>query len=697
MFQPVERVIWSPGANWPQWAMIQCPVFEIFFGGARGGGKTDGVLGEWLAHANQYGDKAAGLMVRRTRTELIDTIERSKAIYGPLHWKYQEQDKIWRCPKGSRLRFAYLERDADAELYQGHSYTRVYIEEVGNFPSPVPVMKLMATLRSGAGVPVGMRLDRQSRRSGASMGESALRRSGAARQQGHFRSCDRAQPRVHPVKVDNNVFIDAEAYKQRLRASGSAELVAAWLAGDWSVTLGAFFDCWDTNRHVIRPFDVPKDWMRFRSMDWGSASPFSVQWWAVVTDDYDINDHHLPRGCMVLYRTWYGMKPGQPNVGLKLHAAEVGKGIYEREKGEEISYGVLDPSAFAEDGGPSIAESMGTGSGGKVWFRRADNRRIKFKGSVGGWNEMRSRLVGNDDGHAMLVVFSTCVDFIRTVPFLQHDPEHIEDVLTDSEDHEGDCCRYACMSRPYARVKEEPKPEDISAAMRRSSRPHNRAIGGRTDFDCYRYGAMLATSPEVQSCVPPSSVPTIQEFRGVRYYRCGAYFQHNEVTAASGGMVASSRVDHRAAIISFTRTTTVPTTAIGNLECLTAQEHGLLHGPAQARVTAASSLKLAHGSAAWPERSGQRWHAQHGKICAGVTPPRYAVREQCRTSMASKRASAGYAESVGRHCRAEISGRRPARWIAAGPNSLHHDRTPHQVLERLQIGRLPVNRSHDAD
>ena len=42
----VERVIWSPGANWPQWAMIQCPVFEMFFGGARGGGKTDGVLGE---------------------------------------------------------------------------------------------------------------------------------------------------------------------------------------------------------------------------------------------------------------------------------------------------------------------------------------------------------------------------------------------------------------------------------------------------------------------------------------------------------------------------------------------------------------------------------------------------------------------------------------------------------------------------
>ena len=43
-----------------------------------------------------------------------------------------------------------------------------------------------------------------------------------------------------------------------------------------------------------------------------------------------------------------GMRPGEPNVGLKLHAEEVGKGIAEREQGENIAYGVLDPSAFKE-------------------------------------------------------------------------------------------------------------------------------------------------------------------------------------------------------------------------------------------------------------------------------------------------------------------------------------------------------------
>ena len=462
MNDPAYRVIWSPGSNYAQWELLECPIFEIFFGGARGGGKTDGMLGEWIGHANRYGEHAIGLMVRRTRAELVETIERSRMIYAPLGWKLNETEKTWRAPNGARLRFAYLERDADADLYQGHSYTRVYVEEAGNFPSPAPVMKLMATLRSGAGVPVGLRLTGNP--------------GGPGHQWCKARYIDPAPlgnvviddpttglARVFiPSKVDNNQFIDVEAYKQRLRASGSKELVRAWLDGDWSVAMGAFFDCWDTSRHIIPPFEIPKDWLRFRSMDWGSASPFSVGWWAIVQDDLMMHGHLLPRGCMVRYREWYGMAPGQPNVGLKLYAEKVGEGIAEREKDESISYGVLDPSAFLQDGGPSIAERMGTATAGKIWFRRADNQRVRGAGNMGGWDVMRSRLVGKPDGPPMIVCFSTCIDSIRTIPFLQHDPDRPEDIMTDSEDHAGDEWRYACMSRPWVPVKEEPKPENVS-------------------------------------------------------------------------------------------------------------------------------------------------------------------------------------------------------------------------------------------
>jgi hypothetical protein len=463
---PGTSVAWSPGLNPAQWALLECPVFEVFFGGARGGGKTDGVLGEWAAHANRYGEHAIGLMVRRSRTELVETIERSKQIYGPLGWKYNEVEHMWRGPDGARLRFAYLERDADADRYQGHSYTRLYIEEIGNFPNPAPLLKLMATLRSGAGVPVGLRATGNPGGAGHHWVKARYIDPAPAGNE-IIRDPLTGLERVFiPSRVDNNQHIDIGAYKQRLRGSGSSELVRAWLDGDWSVTLGAFFDCWDDRRHVIAPFPIPKEWMRFRSMDWGSASPFSVGWWAIVQDDYplmgELGTRILPRGCMVRYREWYGMKAGQPNVGIKLVASLVGSNIAVKERDEDISYGVLDPSAFAEDGGPSIAERIAQGSGGKVWFRRADNTRVSNRGAMGGWDQMRARLVGDPDGRPMLVTFVTCVDFIRTVPFLQHDPDRMEDLMTDSEDHAADEARYACMSLPFVPTIEKPKQEDVS-------------------------------------------------------------------------------------------------------------------------------------------------------------------------------------------------------------------------------------------
>lgn len=386
-------------------------------------------------------------MLRRERTQLIETIERSRQIYTPLGAKFHEQDKMWRFPNGARLRFAYLERDSDAEAYQGHSYTRVYVEEIGNFPTPAPILKLMATLRSGAGVPVGFR--------------ATGNPGGPGHQWVRARYIDpfplgmriikdeaSGLERVYiPSRVGDNAYL-GEDYVSRLKASGSSQLVRAWLDGDWSVVEGAFFgDVWSSEKHVVRPFEIPSEWMRFRSMDWGSAAPFSVGWWAVASDDHE----GIPRGALVRYREWYGAS--SPNVGLKLTAEEVAAGIVERERGETIAYGVLDPSAFRQDGGPSIAERM---SNHKVLFRPADNARVARLGALGGWDQLRARLKGDGERPGVFF-FSTCVDTIRTLPALQHDPNRPEDVDTDSEDHAADDVRYACLSRPWIPRPERPQ------------------------------------------------------------------------------------------------------------------------------------------------------------------------------------------------------------------------------------------------
>jgi len=454
-------VIWSAQSG-PQRSLISCPVFEVFFGGARGGGKTDGVLGDFIRHASLYGKHAIGLMIRRQRTELIETIERSRAIYTPLGWKYHEQDKMWRAPDGARLRFAYLERDADAEAYQGHSYTRLYVEEIGNFPSDKPILKLMATLRSGAGVPVGFRATGNPGGPGHQW-VKARYIDPAPLGFRVFRDTLSGLERVYiPSRVADNKFLGAD-YVQQLKASGSEQLVKAWLEGDWSVIDGAFFDCWESAKHVVRPFEIPGDWLRFRSSDWGSAKPFSVGWWAVVGDDHSLPDGPmLPRGAMVRYREWYGRKG--PNEGLKLTAEEVAQGILSKEQpGEKITYSVLDPAAFAVDGGPSIAERMGNL---KVHFSRADNKRVAQMGALGGWDQMRQRMKGDGDGRPMIYTFSTCTDSIRTIPALQHDPDKPEDLDTDGEDHAADEWRYACMSRPWVRnVPTIEKPKHIFEAQ----------------------------------------------------------------------------------------------------------------------------------------------------------------------------------------------------------------------------------------
>ena len=57
------RVAWAPQPG-PQTAFVNCPVFEVVYGGARGGGKTDSVLGDWALHAQRYGKHAKGLLLQ---------------------------------------------------------------------------------------------------------------------------------------------------------------------------------------------------------------------------------------------------------------------------------------------------------------------------------------------------------------------------------------------------------------------------------------------------------------------------------------------------------------------------------------------------------------------------------------------------------------------------------------------------------
>lgn len=441
------HIIWAPQKG-PQKALIDCPYAELFYGGARGGGKTDGVLGKYGIKADRYGEGFNALFCRRELPMLDDAIERSHEIYGRLGAVWSEQRKQWRFPGGGRLRFRPLERVQDADKYQGQNISDCCIEEAGIYPDPRPIDRMNGILRSAKGVPTQMILTGNPGGAGQHWIKKRYIDPDPRGMKPLYRELPNGKQHKYifiPSRLENNKLLLGKDpdYINRLYLVGTPALVKAWLDGDWNAIEGAFFDNW-SNRVILKPFEIPDDWTRFISLDWGSARPFSVGWWAIATDDMITygEGRKIRRGALVRYREWYGCS--EPNVGLKLTAEQVGTGIAERTD-EPIKYGVADPAAFAQDGGPSIMERIYIGGGREIPWRPADNRRVARAGAMGGWDQMRQRI-----DEEMVFCFDTCTDSIRTIPALQHDTNRAEDLDTESEDHAADDWRYGLMSRPMA-------------------------------------------------------------------------------------------------------------------------------------------------------------------------------------------------------------------------------------------------------
>jgi hypothetical protein len=449
--------IWEPQPGPQSLAIGAQFVGELMFGGARGGGKSDYLLGDFLQDVS-LGEMWRGIIFRRSYPELEELITRAKEIYGPFGATYKVADKTFVFPSGATLKMRHVETESDCDKYQGHQYTWIGWDELTNWPNLKSYKKLKACLRSAHGVPfkrircsanpggVGHHEVKQYFVDPAPKGLELVTNTD---EDGYITTKMFIPSRVY----DNKKLLDNDpGYIARLREIGSPELVRAWLEGDWNVITGAYFPEFSVEKHVLEPFKIPEHWLRFRSMDWGSATPFSCHWHAVCSEGHQYSEKlYIPAGALVTYRELYGWN-GTPNVGLRWNATRVAQEIAKAERGDKITYGVLDPSAFSNESGPSHAERMAVEG---VLFRKADNNR------VGGWDIVRDRLCGIDGspdvdygvGTPMWYCFKTCTHLIRTLPALQHDLNDPEDCDTDGEDHAPDDLRYGFMSRPWRRPR----------------------------------------------------------------------------------------------------------------------------------------------------------------------------------------------------------------------------------------------------
>jgi hypothetical protein len=456
---PGTAVGWQPHPG-PQTSFVLCPVEDVLFGGARGGGKTEALLGDWLIRADRYGSGSRGIVFRKTYPQLEEVEAVTLALFPKFGALYNVQRHSWRFVNGATLKLRYLENDRDADEYQGHSYTWVAFDELTNWPSPVPVDKLRACLRSTQRVPCVLRATGNPGGVGHNWVKARYIDPAPAYQPHYAKndSGDGGTWRVFiPSTLDDNPSLAADAgYWQRVEAAaaGNQALLKAWRYGDWNVIAGGYFDdLWSQSRHVVEPFPIPAGWRVDRSFDWGSTKPYACLWFAESNAEEvvlrDGRRRSWPRGTLFVIGEEYGWN-GKPNEGLRLANTEIARRIMAAEeqlgvKGR-VQPGPADNQIFDVINGTSIADEMA-----RVGLRWT--RSNKGKGSrVTGWQAIRGLLQAARQQPMEapgLFVFATCRNTIRTLPVMPRDQRKPDDVDTEAEDHLCDAIRYRCLAQRH--------------------------------------------------------------------------------------------------------------------------------------------------------------------------------------------------------------------------------------------------------
>lgn len=391
-----------------------------------------------------------GLILRRTNDELRELIWKTQEMYPKAFpgAKWQEKKSQWVFPSGARLWMTYLERDEDVLRYQGLSFSYIGWDELTQHPTPFAYNYMRSRLRTtDPTLPTFIRATTNP--GGPGMGWVKKMFIDPAPPNKAFAATDidtgevlrypdshanAGKPlfyrRFIPASLYDNPYLTADgAYEANLLSLPEMQR-RQLLEGDWNIATGAAFPEFRVSTHTIEPFEIPHDWRRFRSCDFGYSSHSAVHWFAI--------DPNF--GTLYVYRELYVSK----HTGRDL-----AKAVIEAEKGEQIDYGMLDSSCWHQRGqiGPSIAEEMiSVGCKWRPSDRSAGSR-------VAGKNRLHELLkVDPQTDKPSILFFNNCRQIIADLPVIPSDPKGGDDIdVRYASDHAFDSLRYGIMSRPRAR------------------------------------------------------------------------------------------------------------------------------------------------------------------------------------------------------------------------------------------------------
>ena len=444
------NIAWTPQPR--QEIALGCSEREVLFGGARFGGKSE-TGRAWLCELPYISNpRYQGLVIRKNATDLAEWLEKTRNFIKPTGAVISGTPTTIKFPAGGIIWTGHLKDENAYEKYQGWELQKILVEELTQIPRESDYEKLISSCRST--VP-GLAAQVLSTANPGGPGHVWVKaRFHINKPYIPFKPFlvnpdDPLEQQFHRVFIqakaaNNPIGCKADPqYVSQLMSIKDPKLRAAWIDGDWDVFSGQFFDMWSDQVHVIKPFVIPQDWMRYRGLDWGYAAFAACPW---IATDYSGNHY--------IYREYYKDRETPRNTA---------RNILQMSTGEQINLTLADPSIWAKNqyGSGEYDEQATSKSIAQVFDEeglfctKANNDRTS------GWNVVRDMLYWDINHRPKLFVFDTCPNIIRTMPGLVHDDNKVEDLESDgSEDHLADAIRYTLM-HTYKSIQSEGKKTEI--------------------------------------------------------------------------------------------------------------------------------------------------------------------------------------------------------------------------------------------
>ena len=412
------------------------------YGGAASGGKSDALVAAPLRFIENANHRA--IILRRTRRELQEVIDRSRIIYPQVcpDAIWNEQRSRWSFPYGSFIKYGFAEYADDIYNEKSNEYNFIGWDELTTFEEKMYNFMLSRNRTTDPTLPLQIRAATNPGDVGHDWvyqrfvkGYDPFRVYYHPVVLPHGKTIVRTRQFIPATIYDNPMVADRDQYIAGMMAMGE-DLANALLYGRWDVFEGQFFR--KMPEEVEPKLLDPQDYYVIRCMDYGLNDPNAVYWLVVYPR------HQMIDIVAELYENELSLPDLSRMILRKQARLEDADGI----KKPRISVG--DPNSMFRREGTSqqtIAQIMMRH--GALFTPANDDR-------AAGWAMLQYLL-----DHGKLRVWKGRAPMLqRTLPTLKYDPNNRDDIYHRGrvQDHASDSIRYGVLAwweQPAAMAKRE--------------------------------------------------------------------------------------------------------------------------------------------------------------------------------------------------------------------------------------------------